>query len=78
MSGCSLSACCGLHVRYDVQCLRFTLRCPQVTYMIANYSGTHCYRNFDTGNAITWGVFPGKEISQPTMVDPAHFTAWKV
>jgi hypothetical protein len=28
--------------------------------------------------AVTWGVFPGKEIMQPTVVDPIAFTFWKV
>ena len=28
--------------------------------------------------AVTWGVFPGKEVSQPTVVDPVAFTVWKV
>jgi len=28
--------------------------------------------------AVTWGVFPGKEIIQPTVVDPIAFTFWKV
>ncbi|GMH18263.1 hypothetical protein Nepgr_020104 [Nepenthes gracilis] len=28
-------------------------------------------------NAVTWGVFPAKEIIQPTVVDPASFTVWK-
>jgi hypothetical protein len=27
--------------------------------------------------AVTWGVFPGKEIAQPTVVDPEAFLAWK-
>jgi methylenetetrahydrofolate reductase (NADPH) len=27
--------------------------------------------------AITWGVFPAKEIIQPTVVDPDAFLAWK-
>ena len=26
--------------------------------------------------AVTWGVFPGREIVQPTVVDPASFGAW--
>ncbi|KAK1283906.1 putative methylenetetrahydrofolate reductase [Acorus calamus] len=26
---------------------------------------------------VTWGVFPGKEIIQPTVVDPASFVVWK-
>ena len=28
--------------------------------------------------AVTWGVFPGKEIAQPTVVDPISFESWKV
>lgn len=28
-------------------------------------------------NAITWGVFPGKEIVQPTIVEQISFLAWK-
>jgi methylenetetrahydrofolate reductase (NADPH) len=27
--------------------------------------------------AVTWGVFPGREIQQPTVVDAASFKAWK-
>jgi len=28
-------------------------------------------------NAVTWGVFPAKEIIQPTVVDPRSFMVWK-
>lgn len=28
-------------------------------------------------NAVTWGVFPGKEIVQPTIVEQISFLAWK-
>jgi methylenetetrahydrofolate reductase (NADPH) len=28
-------------------------------------------------NAVTWGVFPGQEIQQPTIVDVQSFMAWK-
>jgi len=28
-------------------------------------------------NAVTWGVFPAKEIIQPTIVDPVSFNVWK-
>mgnify|MGYP001082917213 FL=1 len=28
-------------------------------------------------NAVTWGVFPAKEIIQPTVVDPVSFPIWK-
>jgi len=27
--------------------------------------------------AVTWGVFPGKEVIQPTVVDPDTFLVWK-
>jgi methylenetetrahydrofolate reductase (NADPH) len=33
---------------------------------------------FDGPNAVTWGVFPGKEIVQPTIVEAVSFMAWKV
>ena len=31
----------------------------------------------DHVTAVTWGVFPGKEIVQPTVVDPRAFKVWK-
>lgn len=31
----------------------------------------------DGPNAVTWGVFPGKEILQPTIVETVSFLAWK-
>lgn len=31
----------------------------------------------ETPNAVTWGVFPGQEIVQPTVVDGQAFKAWK-
>ena len=27
--------------------------------------------------AVTWGVFPGREIIQPTIVDPVAFNHWR-
>lgn len=27
--------------------------------------------------AVTWGVFPGREVVQPTVVDPVAFRSWK-
>ena len=38
------------------------------------------YTNCDEMNpiAVTWGVFPGREIIQPTVVDPIAFRSWKV
>lgn len=29
-------------------------------------------------NAVTWGVFPGKEIVQPTIIELVSFEAWRV
>lgn len=29
-------------------------------------------------NAVTWGIFPGREVIQPTVVDPVSFMFWKV
>ena len=29
-------------------------------------------------NAVTWGVFPGKEVAQSTMIEQVSFLAWKV
>jgi methylenetetrahydrofolate reductase (NADPH) len=36
--------------------------------------------NMDEGaaNTVTWGVFPGKEIVQPTIIEEVSFLAWKV
>ncbi|XP_055966914.1 methylenetetrahydrofolate reductase (NADPH) [Sorex fumeus] len=28
-------------------------------------------------NAVTWGIFPGREVIQPTVVDPVSFMYWK-
>ncbi|CAG8573026.1 625_t:CDS:10 [Acaulospora morrowiae] len=32
----------------------------------------------ETPSAVTWGVFPGKEIVQPTIIEKVSFDAWKV
>jgi methylenetetrahydrofolate reductase (NADPH) len=31
----------------------------------------------DSPNAVTWGIFPGREIVQPTVVESGAFLAWK-
>eukprot|EP01129_Flabellula_baltica_P011963 TRINITY_DN532_c0_g1_i1.p1 TRINITY_DN532_c0_g1~~TRINITY_DN532_c0_g1_i1.p1 ORF type:complete len:622 (-),score=156.03 TRINITY_DN532_c0_g1_i1:68-1837(-) len=33
--------------------------------------------NIKNAIAVTWGVFPGTQIKQPTVVDPVSFKAWK-
>lgn len=53
---------------------------PLVNYHMVNSEGTEDITNCDPTQpiAVTWGVFPGKEIVQPTVVDPISFNIWKV
>ena len=48
----------------------------RVNYQAVNKDDV-CYSNTDRTIAVTWGVFPGREICQPTIVDPASFFVWK-
>jgi methylenetetrahydrofolate reductase (NADPH) len=32
----------------------------------------------DGRNAVTWGVFPGQEIAQTTIIEKESFLTWKV
>lgn len=51
---------------------------PSVTYMAVNKQGSWISNVEKTAvNAVTWGVFPAKEIIQPTVVDPSSFEVWK-
>ncbi|KAI6698967.1 hypothetical protein NL676_019086 [Syzygium grande] len=52
---------------------------PNLTYMAVNKEGDRWISNVGESdvNAVTWGVFPAKEIIQPTVVDPASFLVWK-
>nr|GLL47865.1 methylenetetrahydrofolate reductase 1-like [Ipomoea trifida]GMD91008.1 probable methylenetetrahydrofolate reductase [Ipomoea batatas]GME04631.1 probable methylenetetrahydrofolate reductase [Ipomoea batatas] len=51
---------------------------PSLTYIAVNKEGTLVSNVKTTDvNAVTWGVFPAKEIIQPTVVDPASFMIWK-
>ncbi|KAM5551944.1 methylenetetrahydrofolate reductase 2 [Rosa sericea] len=51
---------------------------PSLTYMAVNRQGSCWISNHDQSNinAVTWGVFPGKEIIERT-VDAARFRVWK-
>ncbi|KAJ3007863.1 hypothetical protein HKX48_008899 [Thoreauomyces humboldtii] len=52
--------------------------CPYITYYAVNKQGDlRTNTQGDSPNAVTWGVFPGREIVQPTIVDAASFMAWK-
>ncbi|KGN61503.1 methylenetetrahydrofolate reductase 2 [Cucumis sativus] len=51
---------------------------PSLTYMAVNKEGIWVSNATQKDvNAVTWGVFPAKEIIQPTVVDPASFIVWK-
>lgn len=47
-----------------------------LTFHAVNLKG-ESYTNTKGTNAVTWGVFPGKEIIQPTVVDASSFVVWK-
>lgn len=50
-----------------------------ITYHVINKLGDLKTNTKTQGpNAVTWGVFPGKEIVQPTIVEAISFMAWKV
>eukprot|EP00126_Sphaerothecum_destruens_P003568 Sdes_comp17330_c0_seq1m6531 len=52
---------------------------PYINYHAVNHDGKVNFTNIHghTPIAVTWGVFPGKEILQPTVVDPVSFLNWK-
>ncbi|PVU99495.1 hypothetical protein BB559_000668 [Furculomyces boomerangus] len=52
---------------------------PTITYLAVSKHSDNLLTNFGKlqPNAVTWGVFPGCEIIQPTIVDPNAFIAWK-
>lgn len=50
----------------------------ELTYYAVNKQGDlRTNAPSDGPNAVTWGVFPGKEIVQPTIVETVSFLAWK-
>ena len=51
---------------------------PSLTYHAVNAEGEQFSKpKASAVNAVTWGVFPGKEIIQPTIVDGESFLIWK-
>ncbi|KAF2094227.1 methylenetetrahydrofolate reductase 2 [Rhizodiscina lignyota] len=53
-------------------------RNPDITYHAVNKHSDLKSNVAEEGpNAVTWGVFPGKEIVQPTIVETVSFLAWK-
>jgi methylenetetrahydrofolate reductase (NADPH) len=52
---------------------------PGIIYYVINKRGDlRTNTTSDGTNAVTWGVFPGKEVVQPTIVEAISFMAWKV
>jgi len=51
---------------------------PSLSYHAVNIKG-QAFSNVGKPHvtAVTWGVFPNKEIIQPTVVDPDSFIVWK-
>merc|ERR1712013_125073 len=54
-------------------------RFPGVNFQVVNKAGSINYTNIKNKKpiAVTWGVFPGREIMQPTIVDPIAFSQWR-
>ena len=53
-------------------------RKPNMTYYaVTKDGGLRANAPSEGPNAVTWGVFPGKEIVQPTIVETISFLAWK-
>lgn len=56
---------------------------PTITYLSVDKEGTITKSKIPDSeghtmtNAVTWGVFPGREIIQPTVVDEGAFLVWK-
>ncbi|KAG6832264.1 hypothetical protein H0H87_002160 [Tephrocybe sp. NHM501043] len=58
--------------------LKHIERDSNITYYVINNRGDLKTNTHSDGpNAVTWGVFPGKEIVQPTIVEAISFMAWK-
>lgn len=49
---------------------------PHWTFCVQGHNMTNAHEM--QPNAVTWGIFPGREIVQPTVVDPVSFMYWKV
>jgi methylenetetrahydrofolate reductase (NADPH) len=49
---------------------------PSLTYMACSAEGSLITNSAKT-NAVSWGVFPGSEVLQPTVVDGTSFLIWR-
>lgn len=62
-----------------VALLQVVGRYPGVNFQVLNHDASFNCTNIKrlTPVAVTWGVFPGAEVKQPTIVDPVSFDAWR-
>jgi len=61
--------------------MKIAVNYPSLTYTAVNVNGeveTSLSPDERTAvNAVTWGVFPNREVIQPTIVEISSFMAWK-
>lgn len=61
--------------------VELTKKYPSIIISAFNEAGdcvtNNPYAEQGHANAVTWGVFPGKEIIQPTIVEESTFKIWK-
>ncbi|KAJ2701686.1 methylenetetrahydrofolate reductase 1 [Coemansia sp. IMI 209128] len=54
---------------------------PRITYYASNGAGDFISNAVgaqgDAATALTWGVFPGRAVVQPTLIDKMNFLAWR-
>ena len=56
--------------------LKLMPKYPLLSYHARNVNGEETLNVNEGANAVTWGVFPCREIIQPTVVDTASFRVW--
>lgn len=58
----------------------FSASLSKISKLTRGWSQGKCISNVlgDGRNAVTWGVFPGKEIIQTTIIERESFMSWKV
>ncbi|KFA61239.1 hypothetical protein S40285_06942 [Stachybotrys chlorohalonatus IBT 40285] len=67
-----------LHPDLLTEVLNRVSKHPTLTYYVITKAGElRTNAPGDGPNAVTWGVFPGKEIVQPTIVESVSFLAWR-
>ncbi len=50
---------------------------PHIDYFASNANGDVKSRGLTGTSALTWGVFPSREVQQPTIFDPDTFLVWR-